>query len=79
MFECKKIKEFVINEVSILSVDAASKILGVNKRDVMNACEVFRQSRGRDGLRCFTKGTRTVIRAGALKEWLMRLEEKEVA
>lgn len=67
------------SEYEMLSIIAASEVCHVDKDEIVNACEVYRQSNGRDGLPCFTIGNRTKIRAGALKEWQMRLERKEVA
>lgn len=67
------------SEYEILSVLAASEICHVDKDEIVNACDVYRQSGGKDGLKCFTRGSRTCIRAGALKEWMQGLEAKEVA
>lgn len=68
-----------MSELEILTIPRAAKILRVDRHEIMDACEVYRQSGGKAGLRCFRKGARTCIRAGALKDWLISLEDREVA
>lgn len=80
--ECTTIEtipDLRMSELELLSVARAAEILHVDKREISDACEVYRQSGGKAGLRCFKKGARTCIRAGALKDWLISLEDREVA
>lgn len=68
-----------ISELQVVAIRSAAKIVKMDSKVIQNACDVYRQSRGRDGLPCFVVGKFTRIRVGAIKEWLKRLEEKEVA
>lgn len=68
-----------ICELELMSVHRVAKLLRVNKGEIENAMDLFRQSGGRDGLAFITKGSRRVIRAGAIKAWLISQERKEVA
>lgn len=67
------------SEYEILSVLAAAEICKVDTDVIVHACEVYRQTSGKEGLPCFSMGARTKIRAGALKDWQMGLERLEVA
>lgn len=51
----------------------------MNKNEIETAMDLFRQSGGRDGLAYIAKGSRRVIRAGAIKAWLIAQERKEIA
>lgn len=75
----KPVVSLCISELEILSIPHAAKILKVDRHEIMDACETYRQSGGKAGLRCFKKGARTCIRAGALKDWIISLEDREVA
>ena len=68
-----------ICELELMSVNRAAKLLRINKVEVENAMDLFKQSGGRDGLAYIAKGSRRVIRAGAIKAWLIAQERKEVA
>lgn len=76
----KKLREVLpVCELELMSVDRAAKILRVNKREIMNWTDKFRQSGGHDGLPYIAKGSRKLIRAGALKAYLIAQERKEAA
>ena len=68
-----------ICELELMSVNRAAKLLRVNKNEIETAMDLFKQSGGRDGLAYIAKGSRRVIRAGAIKAWLIAQERKEVA
>lgn len=68
-----------ICELELMSVNRAAKLLRVNKNEIETAMDLFRQSGGRDGLAYIAKGPRRVIRAGAIKAWLIAQERKEIA
>lgn len=68
-----------ICELELMSVNRAANLLRVNKNEIETAMDLFRQSGGRDGLAFISKGSRRVIRAGAIKAWLIARERKEVA
>lgn len=68
-----------ICELELMSVARAAKLLRVRPEDLIHEMEVFVQSGGRDGLPFISKGSRRVIRAGALKDYLIAQERKEIA
>ena len=68
-----------ICELELMSVNRVANLLRVNKNEIETAMDLFRQSGGRDGLAFISKGSRRVIRAGAIKAWLIARERKEVA
>lgn len=68
-----------ICELELMSVNRAAKLLRVNKNEIETAMDLFGQSGGRDGLAYIVKGSRRLIRAGALKSWLISLERKTIA
>ena len=65
-----------ISELKILTIRSASALLGIDKADITHAMELYVQSNGRDGLPYMERGARRSIRAGALKEYLMKQERK---
>lgn len=67
-----------MSELELLSIARAAEILRVNKCELTHAMEVFVQSGGHDGLPFISKGSRRVIRAGALKAYLIAQERKEL-
>ena len=67
------------SELELLTINRAAKLLHVRPEELVHDMDVFIQSGGRDGLPFISKGKRKVIRAGALKAYLIRKEQKEVA
>lgn len=65
-----------ISELKILTIRSAAALLGIDKADITHAMELYVQSNGRDGLPYMERGARRSIRAGALKEYLMKQERK---
>ena len=63
-----------INELQLLSINQSAKLLHINKGEIIRAMDMFQQSGGRAGLAYIAKGARRVIRAGAIKNWLERIE-----
>lgn len=75
----KMIKEIApASELELLSLDRAANILRVRPADIVSAMNLYVQSGGRDGLPFISKGSRKVIRAGALKAYLIAQEKKEL-
>ena len=68
-----------ICELELMSVHQAAKVVHLNRGEILNGMDAFVQSGGRDGLAFIVKGSRRLIRAGALKSWLISLEKKTIA
>lgn len=76
----RKLKEAApISELELMSIHQAAKVVHLNRGEIQNAMDKFVQSGGRDGLAFISKGSRRLIRAGALKSWLISLEKKAIA
>lgn len=65
-----------ISELALLSVNRAAKMLAVDKVDVYHAMDVYVQTDGHDGLAFLMRRNRRVIRAGAIREYLLKEERK---
>ena len=76
----RKVKEAApISELELMSVHQAANVLHLNRGEITHGMDLFKQSGGRDGLAYIVKGSRQLIRAGALKAWLIALERKTIA
>ncbi len=65
-----------LNELTILTVNSAARIMGIDKSEIRHAMEIYVQSGGRDGLAFMERGTRKSVRAGAIKAYLLNQERK---
>ena len=68
-----------INELQLVSINQAAKLLHINRGEIIRAMDVFRQSGGRAGLAYIARGARRVVRAGAIKAWLIGIEREGAA
>lgn len=76
----RKVKDAApISELELMSVNQAAKVVRLNRGEIQNGMDAYVQSGGRDGLAYIVKGSRRLIRAGALKSWLISLERKTIA
>lgn len=59
-----------------LSAQQVAAVYRFELQRVVDACELFVQSRGRRGLRAFRVGRGWRIRPSSVEEWMMAMEEE---
>lgn len=59
-----------------LSAREAAAAYGIDIQTILDACNLFVQSRGRNGLRCYRDGRYWKIRPVNIEAWIERMEEE---
>lgn len=59
-----------------LSAREAEAAYGIDIQTILDACNLFVQSRGRNGLRCYRDGRYWKIRPVNIEAWIERMEEE---
>ena len=59
-----------------LSAREAAAAYGIDIQTILDACNLFVQSRGRNGLRCYREGRYWKIRPVNIEAWIERMEEE---
>lgn len=66
-----------ISELTLLPVSRAARLMAVDKSELHHAMDVYVQTNGRDGIAYIERGSgRRLIRAGAIREYLVNQERK---
>lgn len=60
-----------------LTAQQVSAVYRIDYQTIIDACEMFVQSRGRRGLRAFRMGRVWRVRPSCVEEWMARLEEDQ--